>query len=411
MTCDIKNFVATCATCNKYKKPNRYGRCPMTNYHAGSPMERVHLDFMGPLPKTKNGHENILMIVDQFTKWTECIPLPSQTAEVTARAAINEFFSRFGYPFEIFSDQGRNFESSLFKAVCNLLQIHKARTTPYRPSSNGQVERQNRSLMDAVRCFVDQQQETWDEHLAQLAGALRASVNRSTGYTPNKLMLGRETNQPADLMFGKTDEPQYTGTEEYIISLEKALKSAHEIARNTLKTSQAKMKKDYDLRVLERQYAAGDLVYVLDTAKVKGKSKKLSSPWKGPGMIIDKITPFVYKVKLQRVVFNTNHDRLKLCKDRIIPAWLQTCHEEFTQGKDVLAPRVKSKAKEYCVCRGPDTGETMVQCDQCKEWFHLTCVGLSVEEVDTIDIYACPNCKLINRPLSVPDRGGEQNVQ
>ncbi|VDI13007.1 Hypothetical predicted protein [Mytilus galloprovincialis] len=122
---------------------------------------------------------------------------------------------------------------------------------------------------------------TWDEHLAQLAGALRACVNRSTGYTPNKLMLGMETNQPADLMFGKIDEPQYTGTEEYIIGLEKALKSAHEIARNTLKPSQGKMKKDYDLRVLERQYAAGDLVYVLDTAKVKGKSKKIKFSLEG----------------------------------------------------------------------------------------------------------------------------------
>ncbi|VDI27662.1 Hypothetical predicted protein [Mytilus galloprovincialis] len=68
MTSDIKAFVATCSVCNKNKKPNRYGRCPMINYHAGSPMERVHLDFMGPLPKTKNGHENILMLVDQFYK-------------------------------------------------------------------------------------------------------------------------------------------------------------------------------------------------------------------------------------------------------------------------------------------------------------------------------------------------------
>ncbi|VDI22537.1 Hypothetical predicted protein [Mytilus galloprovincialis] len=273
MTSDIKAFVATCSVCNKNKKPNRYGRCPMINYHAGSPMERVHLDFMGPLPKTKNGHENILMLVDQFTKWTECIPLPSQTAEVTAQAAINEFFSRFGYPFEIFSDQGRNFESSLFKAVCDLLQIHKARTTPYRPSANGQVERQNRSLMDAVRCFVDQQQDSWDEHLAQLAGALRASVNRSTGYTPNKLMLGRETNQPAELMFGTTEDHKYTGTEEYIIGLEKAMKTSHEIARKTLKTTQARMKKDYDLRVLERQYAPGDLVMSYKGSKVEEDPK------------------------------------------------------------------------------------------------------------------------------------------
>jgi transposase InsO family protein len=107
----------------------------MTPYHAGAPMERVHLDFMGPLPKTKKGNEYVLMMVDQFTKWTECIPLPSQTAEITAQAAINEFFARFGYPFQIFTDQGRNFESALFKAVCDLLQIHKVRTTPYRPST------------------------------------------------------------------------------------------------------------------------------------------------------------------------------------------------------------------------------------------------------------------------------------
>ena len=194
MSRDIRTFVLTCEVCSKHKKPTRNACCQMTPYHAGAPMERVHLDFMGPLPKTKKGNEYVLMKVDQFTKWTECIPLPSQTAEITAQAAINEFFARFGYPFQIFTDQGRNFESALFKAVCDLLKIHKARTTPYRPSANGQVERQNRSLMDAVRCFVDNSQENWDEHLSQLAGAMRSCINRSTGFTPNMLMLGRETN-------------------------------------------------------------------------------------------------------------------------------------------------------------------------------------------------------------------------
>ena len=74
----------------------------MMNYHAGAPMERVHIDFIGPLPKTAQGNEHILMMVDQFTKWVECIPLPSQTAEVTAHAAVGGFFCRFGYPFQIF---------------------------------------------------------------------------------------------------------------------------------------------------------------------------------------------------------------------------------------------------------------------------------------------------------------------
>jgi hypothetical protein len=48
----------------------------------GAPMERVHIDFLGPLPETNSGNSNILVMVDQFTKWVEIIPLSSQTAEI-----------------------------------------------------------------------------------------------------------------------------------------------------------------------------------------------------------------------------------------------------------------------------------------------------------------------------------------
>ena len=64
----------------------------MTTYQAGAPMERVHLDFLGPLQKTQQGNEYVLMMVDQFTNWVECILSPLQTAEVTAHAAVMEFF-------------------------------------------------------------------------------------------------------------------------------------------------------------------------------------------------------------------------------------------------------------------------------------------------------------------------------
>ena len=135
----------------------------MKQFHAGAPMERVHLDLLGPLPVTKRNNSYILMMVDQFTKWVECIPLPNQTAEVTAQAAVNEFFSRFGFPFQILTDRGTNFESDLFQQLCEKLQIHKTRTTPYRPSTNGQVECYNRTLMDSVRCFVSRTPTLWDE--------------------------------------------------------------------------------------------------------------------------------------------------------------------------------------------------------------------------------------------------------
>ena len=146
-------YVNGCMECNQNKKATVTARYPMLYYHAGAPMERVHLNFIGPLPRTEQGNEHILMMVDQLNKWVKCIHLPSQSAEEMARATVNQFFSRFGCPFQVFTDQGRNFESALFRAMCDLLHIHKSRTTPYRPSANGQVERCNRTLMAAVRCF------------------------------------------------------------------------------------------------------------------------------------------------------------------------------------------------------------------------------------------------------------------
>ncbi len=355
----VKLYVLSCDICNAHKKPNRHARFPLTNFQAGAPMERVHLDFMGPLPATSQGNEYILMMVDQFSKWVECIALPSQTAEVTAHAAITEFFSRFGYPFQIHTDRGSNFESQLFAAVCELLQIHKTRTTPYRPSANGQVERYT-DVMDATRCYIKNRNE-WDRHLSQLAGALRSSVNRDTGFTPNMLMLGREVNQPVNLMFPEVDKERSVLIQpgQYVSELETAITSAHHTAREKLKTTQQRMKKDYDLKVLEKCYSVGDPVYILDTSSMKGKGRKLRPPWKGPGIILENISAAVYRIKHKNTVFTMNHDRIKLCRDRQLPAWIVRLRNNAELLQETLKAAKRNSALEtvYCHCRKPDDGK------------------------------------------------------
>jgi hypothetical protein len=133
----------------------------------------------------------------------------------------------------VFTDQGRNFESSLFREMCELLHIHKSRTTPYRPSANGQVERCNRTLMAEVRCFIGKNQRSWDQYLPQLAGALRSSVNKSTGYTPSMMMLGREIGLPAELIFGSPGNTGQPEGDQYVGELQTAIEGAHRVARET----------------------------------------------------------------------------------------------------------------------------------------------------------------------------------
>jgi hypothetical protein len=178
MSKDCKLYVQNCSICNKNKKSRVKARSSLGQYHAGSGMQRLHLDILGPLPITQNGNKYILMIIDQFSKWLGCFPLPNQHAETVAKTLVNDFISRFGCPFELLTDQGENMDGSLVRQLCRLLDIAKTRTTPYHPASNGQVERYNRIILQTVRCYLKNKPQNWDIYLPQIAGAIRSSVNR-----------------------------------------------------------------------------------------------------------------------------------------------------------------------------------------------------------------------------------------
>ena len=68
-------------------------------------------------------------------------------------------------------------------------------------------------------------------------------------------------------------------------------------------------------------------MYILAT--VKGKCRKLSPSWKGPGKVIKKLSPYLYRVKTKAAVMVANHDSLKKCIVRDIALWLSRSTEKF----------------------------------------------------------------------------------
>ena len=107
-----------------------------------------------PLPKTDRGNRYILTVVDIFMKHVEAYALTDQEATTVALVFLNEFVSRYGVPYVLHTDQGAHFESNLFKEFCQMLNIKKARTTPYHPQCDGQVERINRTIIDLLKLNI-----------------------------------------------------------------------------------------------------------------------------------------------------------------------------------------------------------------------------------------------------------------
>ena len=311
---DVLRFCKQCTQCQRRKNPPRKAKAPMKQYLVGAPLERIALDILGPLPETTDGNKFILVIADYFTKWTEAYPMKSADAETVAKILVDEFICKFGLPRQIHSDQGRQFESKLFQSLCSVLQIDKTRTTPFHPASDGLVEKFNSTLENMLSKYVSEEQRVWDVHLQVLMLAYRSSLHESTGHTPCNMMLGREIHLPLDLLYGPSPEPQDIPDEAiYVQELREHLWEVHELARDQMIKASDRQKKQYDHKLYQNRYKAGDLVWLRSEKKVKGKSPKLQLKWDGPfsiKQVISDLTYAIHKLPNGNATI-VHHNRLK----------------------------------------------------------------------------------------------------
>lgn len=248
--------------------------------------------------------------------------MPDQEAATVTKTVVNEMFCRFGPPLQLHSDQGRQFEAELISHVCKLLHIHKSRTTPYHPQSDGFIERYNRTLLSMLSTWSQTHSSEWDKDLKALGLAYNTSVQETTGFTPFFLMFGREVRMPVDLVYGL---PPNTDSESvshlaYVQQLQENLEASYSFVRLHVSNRQLYQKTYYDRKVHEcHVYRKDDLVWLHNPAVPKGCSRKFHRPWTGPFVICEKLSVVNYRIqhlrsrKKQIVHFN----RLKPCPRNI----------------------------------------------------------------------------------------------
>ena len=153
---DVKLWYKQCVQCTQSKGPPLRPHGHLQKIPVGAPLDFVTMDIFSGLPTASDGSQYILVVVDGFTKWLEAYSLPDQGASTCITAVYNGFFSRFGLPRQLHSDEGRNFEASLVKELCNITRIYKTRTTPFHSRSDGLTERANRTILQMLQTTTQQ---------------------------------------------------------------------------------------------------------------------------------------------------------------------------------------------------------------------------------------------------------------
>eukprot|EP01088_Endostelium_zonatum_P009160 TRINITY_DN2235_c0_g2_i1.p1 TRINITY_DN2235_c0_g2~~TRINITY_DN2235_c0_g2_i1.p1 ORF type:complete len:1400 (-),score=292.55 TRINITY_DN2235_c0_g2_i1:276-4475(-) len=295
MYSEVKKWVQTCKECQERKGLTRkeYGSLNPLE-HPSYPFERVAMDIVGPLVETTQGNKYILTIMDYHTRWPEAISLKDAKAHTVAKAYIDVFISRYGCPRIVLTDLGSNFNSHLMEEVNKILQTKHRTTTPYRPQTNGMIERFHAPLITSLSYLCSVDQTDWDEYVPLALFVYRSSVNTTIEMSPFKALFGFNASLPQEITYkiGKHGED----IEQRLDMLKRLRMDIPEI----VKRQQNIMKENWNKRRHPNEkFEKGEAVWVKNKpiSKKDIESKKLSKKFNGPCIVVKRTGDLDYVLR------------------------------------------------------------------------------------------------------------------
>ena len=176
MHADVDQWIRMCPECATRKSSPQRNCGPLHTIKAGYPLQVVAVDILGPLTESDGGNSYILVAGDYFTKWMEVYAIPNMEAVTVARKLVDQMFCRFSPPDQLHSDQGKQFESTVMREICNILGMKKTRTSPYHPQCDGLVEQYNHTLLDMLATTTQNHPFDWEDQLPKVCMAYNTSV-------------------------------------------------------------------------------------------------------------------------------------------------------------------------------------------------------------------------------------------
>jgi len=154
--------------------------------------------------------------------------------------------------------------------------------------------------------------------------AFRATRHGTTGYSPNFLVLGRETRAPPDLVYGLLDEKSSENYDRFVEQMRERLVTAYTAVRQHMQRSAKKNKRYYDIGLRPTKFKVRQWVLYFNPRKLRRKQMKWCRQYEGPYLIVE--TPSSVIAKIQRtakMTAKTVHiDKLKAYLGTPLRSWL-----------------------------------------------------------------------------------------
>jgi transposase InsO family protein len=273
---DVEKFVSTCKECQLNKQPtSKPAGVPHILPVPERPWQSIAMDFVGPLTESQ-GFKNILVIMDRFSGFLLCFPLPEKYSAIhAADTFLHTFYGRYGLPETIISDRDSRFTGMFWQTLQKTMGIELLMSTAFHQKTDGQVERTNKTIMQMLRIYANSPGSNWSSNLWRVEHAHNTAKATWHGKSPFEMVHG---HPPIEIP-SQLPESQLPAVEQYLdhmVMQQKIANDALLLAR--FRTAETVAKR----RNPKISFKEGDYVLYKKRNVTEKKSRKLHTVWVGP---------------------------------------------------------------------------------------------------------------------------------